>query len=105
SDYSFLLGLTYFRGDEQMDATIIDQVKYGYFEKDWSLYAWGGGFLDPILRSIEGNEEKIYLLGLSYAINKYVFSYTHGLPDGQFNVQPKAGLTFGYRIELEDIEF
>lgn len=99
-DYSIFLTGSGFLGNttEKFQTTIFDQIRYGYFDTNgYSPYLYVGGFLDPIVRAVTNDPNKLFFLGAGIQYKAFNFSVFYGLTSST----SVPGFSVGYQIPLD----
>jgi molybdopterin-binding protein len=104
-EYSFSLGGTYFSNYSQsIDFTVIDQLRYVEHWENSALYAFVGGFFDPLIKNtIYKDGVKVYLTGIGYQYSNMHIDMILGIPYTDLKGKYGAGVSVGYELPIFDV--
>lgn len=106
-EYVFALGGTAFAGGSkaQVDFTVLDQVRIVHHWESSSIYAFAGGFFDPIVKNTLYKEGlKLYLAGIGCQFGNTSFSLDAGVPYSDLKSENfRYGVSVGYEIPITDV--
>ncbi|KAA3616988.1 MAG: hypothetical protein D8M58_04680 [Calditrichaeota bacterium] len=102
-DYSFMLASNYISRDDKIRFIMQDQVRFGYFWKDASLFLYLSGVIDPLLQEAFSDDKKYYLSGLGYSHSNFNISVGAAVPYTNFKKKNiRATIILGYELPLID---
>lgn len=103
-DYGFMLASSYVNKSEELRFIVLDQLRLGYFKKDWSLFLFISGILDPLLQEALESNIKVYLAGLGSSYLRFNLSIGAGIPYDDLKLKNvKLAVSLGYEIPILEI--
>ena len=106
-DYALSLSATVMRRDQNtnLDFTVLDQIRFVNYYESCRVFAYLGGFLDPLLKNtINKSGEKVYLSGLGFGWKSVFVAVSAGIeyPDVALK-NTRFAVSFGYEIPITDM--
>jgi len=92
------------RGTE-MNAMILDQIRYSFVSGPLKVFLFTGGFIDPLMNTMLDNDStRQYLTGAGVQFRNVYIAAGAGIPYPEFKRdRVKAHLTVGYEIPLQEL--
>lgn len=103
-DYGFMLASSYINKDDKLRFIVLDQLRFGYFEKNWALFMFVSGVIDPLLQEALDSNNKVYLAGLGYKYTQLSLSIGAGIPYENLKLKnSKLAVSVGYEVPILDL--
>jgi len=105
ANYKVMLAGTFLSTDEKVDFTVFDHLRWGYTGKEWMIYGFAGGFIDPLIKhTINKEGSRVYLIGVGLGFRNLNLMPAIGIPyDNIMEGKYQLCFTFGYEIPLSEL--
>lgn len=91
--------------DTSLDFTVLDQIRLVKYFETTRVFAYLGGFLDPLLKNtVDKSSDKVYLSGVGFGWQSVFVALSAGIEYPNVAIKnTRIALSFGYEIPIGDV--